>query len=362
VVTAHGTEVLPMAKKYEPDGITLDIGLRNVDGWIVLDRLKHDSAVRHIPVHVITGDEDFHRGMRMGAVAYLQKPATEDALQEVMAKLKGYAEQEVKNLLVVEDDDTQRKVTVELIGGKDVNTVAVGSGEEALKALQSGNYDCMVLDLRLPDMTGFDLIDKMAKDLGIKDLPVIVYTGKDLTREEETQLKKVTETIIVKDANSADRLLDETALFLHRVEAKMPENKRKILEKAHQEDPVLQGKKVLIVDDDVRNIFAVTSLLESHGMKVVYTEGGKAAIELLDTTSDVDIVLMDIMMPEMDGYETMGEIRKRENLKSLPIIALTAKAMKGDREKCIEAGASDYITKPVDSPQLLSLLRVWLYK
>jgi CheY-like chemotaxis protein len=264
--------------------------------------------------------------------------------------------------LVVEDDEAQRMSIIELIGEGDVHTTAVGTGEDAIAALKQGQFDCMVLDLGLPDMTGFEMIDRLRQEGLLDGLPVIIYTAKDLSKQEETELKRVAETIIVKDVNSMERLLDETALFLHRVEANLPQSKQRLLEQVHQTDPVLAGKKVLIIDDDVRNIFALTSVLERQRMDVVYAENGRDGIDVLEQTPDIDIVLLDIMMPEMDGYETAQAIRQKPHLKSLPIIALTAKAMKGDREKCIEAGASDYITKPVDTEQLLSLLRVWLYK
>ena len=249
---------------------------------------------------------------------------------------------------------------MDLIGNNDVHTTAVGTGAAALAALRSEHFDCVVLDLGLPDMTGFELVEQIGLDSGI---PIVVYTGKDLTRAEETELKRIAETIIIKDVRSPERLLDETALFLHRVQANLPEPKRQILEQLHQTDTVITDKKVLIVDDDVRNIFALTSMLERYQMQVAYAENGRDGIAVLQKPpDDIDIVLMDVMMPEMDGYETMRAIRNIGRFKSLPMIALTAKAMKGDREKCIEAGASDYITKPVDTEQLLSLLRVWLYK
>jgi CheY-like chemotaxis protein len=276
--------------------------------------------------------------------------------------MKGFVERKVRNLLVVEDDETQRKSIVELIGNGDVITVAVGSGGEAIEALKAAQFDCMVLDLGLPDMSGFELIEQIKREADLSALPIIVYTGKELTRKQETELKRIAETIIVKDVSSMDRLLAETALFLHRVEANLPQPKRQLLEQIYKLDPSLADKKVLIVDDDVRNIFALTSVLERHQMQIAYAENGRDALELLQNTQDINVILMDVMMPEMDGYETMRAIRKLRKYKTLPIIALTAKAMKGDREKCIEAGASDYITKPVDTEQLLSLLRVWLYK
>ncbi|MBD0310985.1 MAG: response regulator, partial [Microcoleus sp. T1-bin1] len=333
-----------------------------MDGWTVLDRLKHDPTTRHIPVHIVSVEEGRQRSLQLGAIAYLQKPVSGEALRKALTDIKGFVERPVKNLLVVEDDETQRLSIVDLIGNHDVSTTAVGSGAEALATLRSGRFDCVVLDLGLPDMTGFELIDQIKKEASLKSLPIIIYTGKELTRAEETQLKRMAETIIVKDVRSPERLLDETALFLHRVQADLPQPKREMLEQLYQTDATLAGKKVLIVDDDMRNIFALTSLLERHKMEIVFAENGRQGIATLQNTPGINIVLMDVMMPEMDGYETMQAIRSMPQFASLPMIALTAKAMKGDREKCIEAGASDYITKPVDTEQLLSLLRVWLYR
>jgi len=278
-------------------------------------------------------------------------------------EIRSFIDREVKRLLVVEDDEDQRMSLVELIGGgDDVEITAVGSSEEALEALQLQRYDCMVLDLKLPERSGFELLDQIKQDDRFAATPVIVYTGKELTQRETTKLRKLADTIVVKDASSPERLLDETALFLHRVERKLPQEKRRLLEQLHSAEEVFKDKKILIVDDDVRNVFALTSVLEAHGMEVLYAENGKDGIETLQGMPDVDLVLMDIMMPELDGYETTKVIRQDDSFKELPIISLTAKAMKGDREKAIAAGASDYITKPVDTDQLLSLMRVWLYK
>ncbi len=362
IVALRGDVGLALARKWKPDAITLDLQLPVVDGWSVLDRLKHDPSTRHIPVHIISVMEGRHRGLHQGAIAYLQKPVTKEALETSLTNIRRFVERGVRNLLVVEDDEAQRKGIVELIGEGDVHSTAVGTGAGALAALRNGQFDCMVLDLGLPDMTGFELLDQLKQAGLLDDLPIIVYTAKDLSKQEETELKRVAETIILKDVNSMERLLDETALFLHRVEANLPQTKRRMLEQVHKSDPVLVGKKVLIIDDDIRNIFALTSVLERQQMTVLYAENGRDGIKLLEQTPNVDIVLMDIMMPEMDGYETARAIRQHGAFKTLPIIALTAKAMKGDREKCIEAGASDYITKPVDTEQLLSLLRVWLYR
>jgi CheY-like chemotaxis protein/signal transduction histidine kinase/HAMP domain-containing protein len=362
LVATSGTMALALAQKYKPSAITLDIRLPDRDGWTVLDRLKHDPATSHIPVHIISVEEERQRALKQGAINHVQKPVSHEDLHKAFDGIRDFAERRVRKLLVVEDDDVQRMSVVELIGNGDVHTTAVATGEEALSLLKGERFDCMVLDLRLPDMSGFDLIEKLQTDLGRYDLPIIVYTGKELTRKEELQLKKVADAIIVKEANSPERLLAETALFLHRVEANLPEPKRRMLEKFHRTDPVLAGRKVLVVDDDVRNIFALTSALEAHRMEVVHAENGQEGIDLLKATPDIEAVLMDIMMPEMDGYEAITAIRQMEEFRHLPIIALTAKAMKADRDHCLEVGASDYISKPLDIDQLLSLLRVWLYR
>jgi CheY-like chemotaxis protein/GAF domain-containing protein len=362
VCALDGEAGLKLAHAFEPDAITLDIDMPGMDGWAVLDRLKHHPQTRHIPVHIITGVSEKQQGLKSGALAYLEKPVTKEALDDSFAKIATFIDTSVKRLLVVEDDETQRASMIELIQHEDVEITAVASAEDALRELSTGHFDCMVLDLGLKDMNGFELLETVKANPKMWELPIIIYTGKDLSQAEETKLRKFAETIIVKDVKSPERLLDETALFLHRVEAKLPEQKRRMLERLHNADAVFAGKRVLIVDDDVRNIFSLTSMLEDHGMQVSFAENGKDAVSLLRERQDFDLVLMDVMMPEMDGYETTRAIRQVPALKSLPIIALTAKAMKGDREKCIAAGASDYITKPVDTEQLLSLMRVWLYR
>jgi CheY-like chemotaxis protein/HAMP domain-containing protein len=363
IVCLDGDSGLAAAHEYHPDAITLDIDMPGLDGWKVLERLKHHPSTRHIPVHIISGIERRQQGLKAGALAYLSKPVSKEALDDAFARIATFIDDIPKHLLVVEDDDAQRKAIVELIEHEDVEITAVDSAEKAMQELSSNkHYDCVVLDLGLHDMSGFDFLEKVKSDPTKADLPIIVYTGKQLSQAEETSIKKYAETIIVKDVRSPERLLDETALFLHRVEGKLPEQKRKMLEQLHDADAVIAGKRVLIVDDDVRNIFSLTSVLEDHGMNVRFAENGKDALAALKEDPGVDAILMDVMMPEMDGYETTRAIREMAEFKSLPIIALTAKAMKGDREKCIAAGASDYITKPVDNEQLLSLLRVWLYK
>jgi len=364
VVELDGEAGLTAAREVRPDAITLDIDMPGMDGLEVLDRLKRDPATRHLPVHIISGVEQKRAGLNAGAIAFLAKPVSKEALDTAFARIASFIDTVPKNLLVVEDNEAQRESIVELIAHDDVEITAVASAEEALAKIHEKHFDCMVLDLGLHsgEMSGFDLLEKVKSDPDNHDLPIIIYTGKELSQEDETKIKKYAETIIVKDVKSPERLLDETALFLHRIEAKLPEQKRKMLEHLHDADSVVAGKNILVVDDDVRNIFSLTSMLEDHGMIVRFAENGKQAIEQLKKDPNVDAVLMDIMMPEMDGYETTRAIRAMDKFKALPIIALTAKAMKGDREKCIAAGASDYITKPVDTEQLLSLLRVWLYR
>ncbi|PYS16556.1 MAG: hybrid sensor histidine kinase/response regulator, partial [Acidobacteria bacterium] len=360
IVATRGDAGLALARQYTPTAITLDIELPGMDGWSVLDRLKHTKNTRHIPVHIISVAEERQRGLKMGAMAFENKPATPEQLRDALGRIESFVQRGVKSLLVIEDDTVAQQSIKELIGEGDVETIAVGTAQEAMNQLRSKHYDCIVLDLGLPDMNGFELMQHIKSEIG--DIPIIIYTGKDLSHKEETELRRLAETIIVKDVRSLERLLDETALFLHRVEESLPEPKRQMLEQLHKKDPILEKKKVLIIDDDMRNIFALTSLLERYDMEVLYAENGKDGIETLKTVPRIDVALVDIMMPEMDGYEAMRQIRAMEELNSIPMIALTAKAMKGDREKCIEAGASDYITKPADSEQLLSLLRVWLFK
>jgi CheY-like chemotaxis protein len=363
IVALRGDSGLALAHEFKPDAIILDMALPVMDGWSVLDHLKHHPETRHIPVHIVSGGNGRQIALKAGAVAFLEKPLTKEGLEDAFADIQTFIDRGVRNLLVVEDDESQRRAIVELVGsGEDVQVTAVRSSEDALDALQQKRFDCMVLDLKLPEMTGFTLLEKLKEDERYSSIPVIVYTGKELTRAEETKLKKVSDAIVVKDASSPERLLDETSLFLHRIERKLPQEKRKMLEQLHSADEVFRGKKILIVDDDVRNVFALTSVLEASGMDVVYAENGKDGLDALAANPEVDLVLMDIMMPEMDGYQTIRAIRGQDQFKQLPIISLTAKAMKGDREKSIASGASDYITKPVDTDQLLSLMRVWLYK
>ncbi|MFH1562892.1 MAG: response regulator [Nitrospirota bacterium] len=362
VITDRGEEAVNLAQKMKPAAITLDLRLPDIDGWTVLDRIKLDPSLMHIPVHIISIEEDQQYGLERGAFAYLTKPVTKESLEAAFTKIAEFTKPGQKKLLIVEDNETEQLAIAALIGNGDVLTKTVTTGKEALKALKSEPFDCVVLDLGLPDMTGAQVLEKIKKEPKLADIPIIIYTGKEISKAEETELKRSARTVIVKGSHSSERLLAETSLFLHRVTSKLPKEKRQIVEKIYKSEAALTGKKVLVVDDDVRNLFALTSLLESHNMVVLTAENGKDAIASLKKNPETDLVLMDIMMPEMDGYETMKEVRKLPRFKELPIIALTAKAMKGDREKCLEAGASDYITKPVNTEQLLSLMRVWLYR
>jgi CheY-like chemotaxis protein/HAMP domain-containing protein len=362
IVALDGESGLQLVREYKPDAVTLDIDLPGIDGWTVLDRLKHSPETRHIPVHILSGIGKRQRGLRQGALSYLEKPVSKEALDEAFGRISTFLDAGVKRLLVVEDDEAQRRSIVELVGEDDVEIRAVSSADEALAELGEGHFDCMVLDLGLGGDDGFELLERVKGDPEMHELPIIIYTGKELSPQEETRLRRYAESIIVKDVKSPERLLDETALFLHRVEANLPEQKRRMLEQLHRAESVFSGKKILIVDDDVRNIFSLTSIMEEQGMEVVFAENGRDALKVLDENPDVDLALMDVMMPEMDGYETTQAIRERDGFADLPIISLTAKAMKGDREKSIASGASDYITKPVDVDQLLSLMRVWLYR
>ena len=361
IVTHRGDSALSLARDYLPSAILLDLDLPDIDGFTVLDRLKRDPSTRHIPVHVMSSLRERERALRQGAISYINKPVERDALKEEFKRIQKFLMGGKRSLLVVEDDPAQRESIVSLIGNNDIHMVTVDHGAAALEALQSSHFDCMVLDLTLPDISGFDLLDQIGRYERLRDLPIVIYTAQELNRKEVTKLKRYAKTIVIKDARSPERLLDETALFLHRSQASLPETQRKMLEEIHALDSGLAGRKVLIVDDDLRNIFALSTLLERQQMQVLFAENGRDGIEVLEKDPGIEIVLMDIMMPEMDGYDTMRAIRRIPKFRSLPIITLTAKAMKGDRDKCIAAGASDYITKPVDVAQLLSMMRVWLH-
>ena len=362
IVATRGNTALTLARQYQPTAITLDVFLPDMLGWTVLNNLKLSSQTRHIPVQIISVEEERSHALAHGAFAYAIKPSTTEALDECLDRIKKFVEPHVKRLLVVEDNETERQSIVDLLDHDDIEITTAATGAEALERLLDRPVDCCVLDLRLPDMTGFELLNKLQAESTLREIPVVVFTGKDLSRDEENQLRTVAKSVLVKDVQSPERLFDETALFLHRVVSELPEAKQKMLAHLHTSNEVLRGRKVLVVDDDARNIFALTTMLENHDMDVISATNGRQAIEVIEQQPGISVVLMDIMMPEMDGYQTMQEIRRNPRFGSLPILALTAKAMKGDRDKCLAAGASDYVAKPVNTNELLSLLRVWLYR
>ena len=362
LVAMNGAEALALTREFHPTAISLDVFLPDMLGWTVLNHLKQDPSTRHIPVQMLTLDEDRHHGLTRGAFAFVTKPTTPEGLESALGRIKEYTAPRRKRLLVVEDNPAEQLSIRELLGYDDIDVSVVATGEEALAAVTDSSFDCVVLDLRLPDMSGFDVLERLRDNPSVGDLPVVVFTGKELSPEEDARLHSLARSVVVKGVESPERLLDETALFLHRIIGNLPPEKQKMLDRLHRSDDALVGKKVLVVDDDVRNIFALSSLLERRGMTVLSAGTGREAIATLEKTPEIAIVLMDIMMPEMDGYETMQVIRQNTLFRRLPIIALTAKAMKGDREKCLEAGASEYLAKPVNTEQLLSALRMWLHR
>ena len=362
LVAISGEIGLELAEDYDLDGITLDLGLPGVDGWIVLDRLKHNDRTRHIPVHVISGDDaGRRRSLQLGALDFLTKPVTAEALTLALSAISSRATPRRSRLLIVEDVAVEREALVQLVGNGDVQVVAVGTAEEALNVMMESRFDCLVLDLNLPGMSGFGLIDRMQLEPLLRGVPVIVYTGRELTKLEIDALSERAEAIVVKNVTTMPHLLEQTSLFLHRDESNLPPPKRQMLKRLRDADPAFAGKTVLVIDDDVRNIFAVTAVLERQGMTVLFAENGRKGIEVLQANPSIQLVLMDLMMPQMDGYEATRVIRAISKYATLPIIVLTAKAMKDDRGKCIAAGASDYIAKPVEASKLLSVLRVWLH-
>jgi CheY-like chemotaxis protein/two-component sensor histidine kinase len=336
IIAHQGNTGLSLARYYRPDAIILDMKLPVVDGSEVLRLLKNDPDLRHIPVQIMSGYDRRKEGLELGAFDFIRKPLTRDAVQGAFDRIEEFVNRKLKKLLVVEDNPQQNKAIRELIGNSDIKSFAAYTGQEAYDMLQDEKFDCIIIDLGLPDMSGFELMEKIKESEQLNKIPIIVYTGRDMDKDEARKLEKLADTVVLKTSNSQERLLDETALFLHRVESKLPKEKQQIIRKLHRTEDILKNKKALIVDDDMRNIYSLTNVL--------------------------DIVLMDIMMPEMDGFEATMAIRKMNGFNKLPIIALTAKAMKGDREKCLDAGMSDYVSKPVNIEQLLSLMRVWLYK
>ena len=362
LIATRGTEALALAREHHPTAISLDIFLPDMLGWTVLSQLKQDPGTRHIPVQIVTLDEDRHHGLARGAFSFVQKPASSQGLDEAFARIKGYAAPRRKRLLLVEDDQNERNSVAELLSHEDIEIASAETGAEALAQLKRDQVDCVVLDLKLPDMSGFEVLETIRDDAALRDIPVVVFTGRELSADEDATLHTMARSVVVKGVESPERLLDETALFLHRVVADLPPAKQQMLERLHSSDEDLLRRTVLLVDDDARNIFALSSVLERRGMEVLTATTGSEALAVLNSREDVAIVLMDIMMPGMDGYETIQEIRSKPAFRRLPILALTAKAMKGDREKCLEAGASDYLAKPVNVEQLLSALRMWLHR
>jgi CheY-like chemotaxis protein/HAMP domain-containing protein len=362
LVAMRGADALALARQYLPTAVSLDVFLPDMLGWTVLSELKQDIDTRHIPVQIVTMDEDRQHGLARGAFSFISKPTTTEGLEAAISRITAYAAPRRKRLLVVEDNPHEQLSIRELLGHDDLDIVIADTGEAALAALGEQPCDCVVLDLRLPDMSGFEVLERISLDKSLVDIPVVVFTGRELSAEEDARLHTLARSVVVKGVESPERLLDETSLFLHRVLANLPSEKQQMLERLHRSDEDLIGKSVLVVDDDVRNIFALSSVLERRGMKVLTASTGGEATTLLESTPGVSIVLMDIMMPGMDGYQTMQKIRQHPAFRRLPIVALTAKAMKGDREKCFEAGASDYLAKPVNTEQLLSALRMWLHR
>jgi CheY-like chemotaxis protein/signal transduction histidine kinase len=353
-------EGIELALKHRPTAIVLDIRLPDHTGLTVLDRLKHDPATRHIPVQVISGHDYTHVALEMGAANVLRKPVEREELLGSLTKLANKANDAARAVLIVEDNALQRDSIEHLLRSEQVQTVAVASAADALEKLRSSTFDCMVLDLALPDASGYELLEKMANDETYSFPPVIVYTGRTLSADEEQQLRRYSKSIIIKGTRSPERLLDEVTLFLHRVEASLPAEQQRMLRVARSRDSVFEKRRILLVEDDVRNVFAITRVLEPHGAIIEIARNGREALDVLGRNSEIDLVLMDIMMPEMDGFEATRAIRAERRWANLPIIALTAKAMPDDRQKCLQAGANDYITKPIDIEKLLSLLRIWM--
>jgi HAMP domain-containing protein/CheY-like chemotaxis protein/signal transduction histidine kinase len=362
LVAARGADALDLAKTYKPSAVTLDVFLPDMLGWSILGQLKQDPETRHIPVQMLTLEADRQHGLSRGAFSFLTKPVENSELRAALAKIKNFTKPRLKRLVVIEDNEAEQLSIAELLAHDDIYIVTFASGRDALAYLREQSCDCVVLDLKLPDMSGFEVLERIQEEETLSELPVVVFTGRELSAEEDARLHAIARSVVVKGVESPDRLLDETALFLHRVVADLPEEKQRVLHRLHNSDEDLKGKSVLIVDDDSRNLFALSSVLERRGLNVFTASTGSETINLLNANPNIAIVLMDIMMPEMDGYQTMQTIRKNPAWRRLPIVALTAKAMKGDREKCLEAGASDYLAKPVNTEQLFAALRMWLHR
>jgi CheY-like chemotaxis protein len=362
-ISAAGADAgFQLAISRNPSAIVLDIGLPDHSGLSVLDRLKRNPKTRHIPVHVVSGHDHAQTALDMGAVGYAIKPIKYEELVEALRRLSAKAEHKVRRVLVVEDDKRQRESVCLLLTSAEVETIPVATAAEALTYLQSTPVDCVVMDLRLPDGSAHDILETLAAEARFALPPVIIHTGQELSRQEEDRLRRHSKSIIIKGARSPERLLDEVTLFLHQVESELPPDRQRMLVKARDREALLSDRVILIVEDDVRNIFALTSVLEPRGVKVEIARTGREALSQLENLKKVDLVLMDIMMPEMDGFEAMRRIRAQPKWEKLPIIALTAKVMRDDHERCLKAGANDYVAKPIEVDKLLSLIRVWMPK
>lgn len=360
IVAFQGDQGLALAHAYKPDAILLDLHLPVLDGWSIISRLKSRPELRHIPVHVISTAEENQQSLSMGALSFWKKPNDYAELEAAFLQIETYIRRPVKSLLIVEDNKVLRGSLVEFIAHPDVNIIAVGTGREAMEHLASHHFDCMVLDLGLSDISGFDLLEQVKTNRKLQTLPVIIYTGKDLSKTDEQRLKHYAESIVIKNVRSMERLYDDTALYLHRKHADLPLDKQRLIENLHNPESAFAGKSILLVDDDMRNIFALSSVLEGYNMEISFAQNGREALEHLETHPGVELIFMDIMMPEMDGYETMKHIRLNPDYDQIVIIALTARALEEDRVKCLEAGASDYISKPINTTQLVRVLKLWL--
>ena len=365
LVACTAEAALNLAKQYMPSAIVLDVGLPDQSGLAVLDRLKRDVLTRHIPIHVVSASDNAQTALSLGAVGYMVKPVKREDLAEVLKKLEAKLSQRMHRVLIVEDDDLQREAVAKLLTSHEVETVAAGTAAACLELLKAQTFDCMVLDLSLPDASGYSLLETLSREDAYAFPPVIVYTGRDLSSDDEQRLRRYSKSIIIKGAKSPERLLDEVTLFLHQVVAELPDEQQKMIRKARNRDAILEGRRILVVEDDVRNVYALTNILEPRGARVEIARNGREALDALEKSliqpgQAINLVLMDVMMPVMDGLTATREIRKRPEWKTLPIITLTAKAMPDDQERCIEAGANDYMAKPLDVEKLLSLVRVWM--